>query len=106
MIIYGNQEMLVKYLQIAQGMPGNCLKIVGNKLLEHECYNESLEILGLIQADDEAVTNDFWLSCGKALYYLQDYDNAMVAFVLAKNMGSESKELDAYQAWCKEWMCI
>lgn len=105
-IIYGNQEMLVKYLQIAQGMPGNCLKIVGNKLLEHECYNESLEILGLIQADDEAVTNDFWLSCGKALYYLQDYDNAMVAFVLAKNMGSESKELDAYQAWCKEWMCI
>lgn len=104
--IYGNSKMLAKYLQIAKGMPGNWLKIVGNKLLECECYNESLEIFGLIQADDEAVTSDFWLACGKSLYYLHDYGNAMEAFDQAGKMGCDSKELESYQAWCKAVMAI
>lgn len=100
-IIYGSQEMLLKYLQLAQGMPGSKLKKIGHLLVNMEYYNEALEIFGQIQAEDEAVTLDFWLDCGKCLYYLQDYSNALSALKMASNMGS-SKELEAYAAWCKE----
>ena len=101
-ILYGSQEMLLKYLQLAQGMPGNKLRKIGNQLVVWEYYGEALEIFAQIQAEDEAVTGDFWLDCGKCLYYLQDYSNALAALERAANMGSSSKELESYIAWCKE----
>ena len=101
-ILYGNQEMLLKYLQLAQGMPGNKLKKIGHQLVVWEYYGEALEIYAQIQAEDEAVTEDFWLGCGKCLYYLQDYSNALAALEKTANMRSSSKELEAYIAWCKE----
>lgn len=101
-ILYGSQEMLLKYLQLAQGMPGNKLKKIGHQLAAREYYGEALEIFAQIQAEDEAVTEDFWLGCGKCLYYLQDYSNALAALEKTANMRSSSKELEAYIAWCKE----
>lgn len=101
-IVYGSQEMLLKYLQLAQGMPGNKLKKIGHQLAVWEYYGEALEIYGQIQAEDEAVTEDFWLGCGKCLYYLQDYSNALAALEKTANMRSSSKELEVYIAWCKE----
>ena len=101
-IVYGSQEMLLKYLQLAQGMPGNKLKKIGHQLAAREYYGEALEIYGQIQAEDEAVTEDFWLGCGKCLYYLQDYSNAMAALEKAAEMGNSSKELESYIVWCKE----
>ena len=101
-ILYGSQEMLLKYLQLAQGMPGNKLKKIGHQLAAREYYGEALEIFAQIQAEDEAVTEEFWLDCGICLYYLQDYSNAMVALEKAAEMGKSSKELESYIAWCKE----
>lgn len=101
-ILYGNQEMLLKYLQLAQGMPGNKLKKIGHQLAVREYYGEALEIFAQIQAEDEAVTEEFWLDCGICLYYLQDYSNAMSALERAADMGNSSKELESYIAWCKE----
>ena len=101
-ILYGSQEMLLKYLQLAQGMPGNKLKKIGHQLLAREYYGEALEIFAQIQAEDEAVTEEFWLDCGICLYYLQDYSNAMAALEKAAEMGNSSKELESYIAWCKE----
>ena len=103
-ILYGNQEMLLKYLQLAQGMSGKKLKQIGHQLVAREYYDEALEIFAQIQADDEAVTEDFWFECGKTLYYLQDYDNALASLEAAVNMGNSSKELETYIAWCKEAM--
>lgn len=100
--LYGNQEMLLKYLQLAQGMPGSKLKKTGHKLVDREYYGEALEIFAQIQAEDEAVTEDFWFDCGICLYYLQDYSNAMAALEKAAEMGNSSKELESYIAWCKE----
>ncbi len=101
-ILYGSQEMLLKYLQLAQGMPGNKLKKIGHQLADREYYGEALNIFAQIQAEDEAVTEDFWFDCGKCLYYLQDYNNALAALERAANMGNSSKELGSYIAWCKE----
>ena len=101
-ILYGNQEMLLKYLQLAQGMPGIKLKKIGHQLVNRELYGEALDIFGQIQAEDEAVTEDFWFDCGICLYYLKDYTNALAAVEKAANMGSSSKELESYIAWCKE----
>lgn len=101
-ILYGSQEMLLKYLQLAQGMPGNKLKKIGHQLVVWEYYGEALEIYGQIQAEDEAVTEEFWLDCGICLYYLQDYSNAMAALEKAAEMGNSSKELESYIVWCKE----
>lgn len=101
-ILYGNQEMLLKYLQLAQGMPGSKLKKIGHQLAVREYYGEALEIFAQIQAEDEAVTEDFWFDCGICLYYLQDYSNALAALERAADMGSSSKELESYIAWCKE----
>ena len=101
-ILYGSQEMLLKYLQLAQGMPGNKLKKIGHQLAAREYYGEALEIFAQIQAEDEAVTEDFWFDCGICLYYLQDYSNAMAALEKATEMGNSSKELESYIAWCKE----
>lgn len=101
-ILYGSQEMLLKYLQLAQGMPGNKLKKIGHQLAAREYYGEALEIFAQIQAEDEAVTEEFWLDCGICLYYLQDYSNAMAALEKAVEMGNSSKELESYIAWCKE----
>ena len=101
-ILYGSQEMLLKYLQLAQGMPGNKLKKIGYQLAAREYYGEALEIFAQIQAEDEAVTEEFWLDCGICLYYLQDYSNAMAALEKAAEMGNSSKELESYITWCKE----
>ena len=101
-ILYGSQEMLLKYLQLAQGMPGNKLKKIGHQLAAREYYGEALEIFAQIQAEDEAVTEEFWLDCGICLYYLQDYSNAMAALEKAAEMGNSSKDLESYIAWCKE----
>lgn len=101
-ILYGNQEMLLKYLQLAQGMLGSKLKKIGHQLAVREYYGEALEIFAQIQAEDEAVTEDFWFDCGICLYYLQDYSNALAALERAASMGSSNKELESYIAWCKE----
>lgn len=101
-ILYGSQEMLLNYLQLAQGMPGSKLKKIGHQLVVREYYSEAVEILAQIQAEDEAVIEDFWFDCGICLYYLQDYSNALVALERAANMGNDSKELESYIAWCKE----
>lgn len=101
-ILYGSQEVLLKYLQLAQGMPGSKLKKIGHQLVAREYYGEALEIFTQIQADDEAVTEDFWFDCGICLYYLQDYINALAAWERVANMGNNSKELESYIAWCKE----
>lgn len=101
-ILYGSQEMLLKYLQLAQGMPGSKLKKIGHQLVVREYYSEALEILVQIQAEDVAVTEDFWFDCGICLYYLHDYSNALAALEAAANMGNSSKELDTYITWCKE----
>lgn len=100
--IYGSQKMLARYLELAAGLPGNKLKKIGRKLVESEYYDEALAILGQICAEDEAVTGDFWLDCGKCLYYLQDYHNALAAFASAEALGFQSKELGSYIAWCRE----
>ncbi len=101
-ILYGSQEMLLKYLQLAQGMPGSKLKKIGHQLVVREYYSEALEILSQIQAEDEAVIEDFWFDCGICLYYLQDYSNALPALERAANMGNSGKALETYIAWCKE----
>lgn len=101
-ILYGSQEMLLNYLQLAQGMLGSKLKKIGHQLVVREYYSEALEILAQIQAEDEAVIEDFWFDCGICLYYLQDYSNALPALERAANMGNSSKELETYIAWCKE----
>ena len=101
-ILYGNQEMLLKYLQLAQGMPGSKLKKIGHQLVVREYYGEALDIFTQIQAEDEAVIEDFWFDCGVCLYYLQDYSNALAALERAADMGNRSKELETYIAWCKE----
>lgn len=101
-ILYCSQEVLLKYLQLAQGMPGNKLKKIGHQLVAREYYGEALEIFAQIQAEDEAVTEDFWFDCGICLYYLQDYTNALTALERAANMGNSSKALETYIAWCKE----
>lgn len=101
-ILYCSQEVLLKYLQLAQGMPGNKLKKIGHQLVAREYYGEALEIFAQIQAEDEAVTEDFWFDCGICLYYLQDYTNALAALERAANMGNSSKALETYIAWCKE----
>lgn len=101
-ILYGSQEVLLKYLQLAQGMTGSKLKKIGHQLVAREYYGEALEIFAQIQADDEAVTEDFWFDCGICLYYLKDYSNALTALERVANMGNDSKELESYIAWCKE----
>ena len=101
-ILYCSQEVLLKYLQLAQGMPGNKLKKIGHQLVAREYYGEALEIFAQIQAEDEAVTEDFWFDCGICLYYLQDYTNALAALERAANMGNSSNALETYIAWCKE----
>lgn len=101
-ILYGSQEMLLNYLQLAQGMPGNKLKKIGHQLAAGEYYDEALNIFAQIQVEDEAVTEDFWFDCGICLYYLQDYSNALAALERAANMGNSSKALETYIAWCKE----
>lgn len=101
-ILYGSQEMLLNYLQLAQGMLGSKLKKIGHQLVVREYYSEALEILAQIQAEDEAVIEDFWFDCGVCLYYLQDYSNALAALERAADMGNSSKELETYIAWCKE----
>lgn len=101
-ILYGSQEMLLKYLQLAQGMPGSKLKKIGHQLVVREYYSETLEILAQIQAEDEAIIEDFWFDCGICLYYLQDYSNALAALERAADMGNRNKELESYIAWCKE----
>lgn len=101
-ILYGSQEMLLNYLQLAQGMPGSKLKKIGHQLVVREYYSEALEIFAQIQAEEEAVIEDFWFDCGICLYYLQDYSNALAALERAANMGNSSKALETYIAWCKE----
>lgn len=102
LLAYGTREMQARYLKLAVGMPGNALKAVGYKLAQMEHYGEAVEILEQIQTDDEAVTADFWLLCGKCLYYLEDYANALAAVQQALVMDKSLAEAAAYESWCRE----
>lgn len=101
-LLYADHAILDRYVQLAQGMPGDKLKKIAHQLLGMEYYEEALNVLAQIQADDEAVDASFWLDCGKCLYYLQDYANAQAALANAADLGCAAKELEAYIAWCKE----
>lgn len=101
-ILYADHAIMDKYLQLAQGMLGDNLKKIAHQLLSREYYEEALNVFAQIQADDEAVDESFWFDCGKCLYYMQDYDNALAAWQNATDMGCTTKELEAYISWCKE----
>lgn len=101
-LLYADHAILDKYLQLAQGMPGDKLKQIAHQLLSREHYEEALNVFAQIQAEDEAVDESFWFDCGKCLYYLQDYANAQAALANAADMGCAAKELEAYMAWCRE----
>lgn len=101
-ILYADHAILDRYLQLAQGMSGDKLKTIAHQLLSRQYYEEALNVFAQIQADDEAVDESFWLDCGKCLYYMQDYDNALAALQNAADMGCGAKVLEAYISWCKE----
>ena len=101
-ILYAGHAILDRYLHLVQGMPGDKLKKIAHQLLSREYYEEALNVFAQIQAADEAVDESFWLDCGKCLYYMQDYGNALVALQNAADMGCAAKELEAYISWCKE----
>ncbi len=100
--IYGSPEMLEKYLDLSGGLSGREHIQLGDKLLQLERNEYALQEYAKVQQGDEAISGEFWLSCGKCLYFLGEYQAAMEAMEQAAAMGYESGELEAYMAWCRE----
>lgn len=101
-LIYGDEQLVGRYLALSAGMSGQDIVCLGNKLLSLDRYAQALECYGRIQAGDEAVTAEFWFNCGKCFYFLHDYEKAMAAFGEVENVHEHSAEMDAYIKWCKE----
>ncbi len=100
--IYGSQEMLEKYLALSTGLSGEEHIQLGDKLLQLERYEQALQEYAKVKQGDAAISGEFWLSCGKCLYFLHEYPAAMEAMEQAVAMGCENGELEAYMAWCRE----
>ncbi len=100
--VYGSQDMLEKYLALSAGLSGMEHIQLGDKLLQLERYEYALQEYGKVQQGDAAISGEFWLACGKCLYFLGEFPAAMEAMEQAAAMDYESGELEAYLAWCRE----
>lgn len=101
-LVYADEKILDRYLELADGLQGTELVRLGDKLLAMEKPGLALALYSKVQTGDEAVTGSFWLNCGKCLYFLQEYGNALSAFEEAGKLKENSGELSAYMTWCKE----
>lgn len=100
--VYTGEEILDRYLTVAEGLTGADMVRLGDKLLSAEMPERALEFYSKVQIGDEAVTGSFWLNCGKCFYFLHSYEQALSAFCEAEKLLVNSGELSAYMTWCKE----
>lgn len=101
-VIYADENVLKRYLELAAALPGKNLIRLGDRLVELGKHKAALGIYGRVQAGDAAITGEFWLNCGKCFYAQQDYQNARAIFGEAGKILENSDELMAYMAWCRE----
>ncbi len=101
-LMYAGEETLDRYLAMAEGLTGTDMVKLGDALLSAEMPERALAFYSKVQIGDEAVTGDFWLSCGKCFYFLQNYEQAISAFDEAEKLLEGCGELSAYTTWCKE----
>lgn len=101
-LVYTGEEILNRYLAMAEGLTGADMVRLGDKLLSAEMPERALAFYSKVQIGDEAVTGNFWLNCGKCLYFLRSYEQAISAFGEAEKLLNNSGELSAYTTWCKE----
>ena len=95
-------EALLRYVRILSALSPEKKREAAAVLLAAEKWRASLELLAAVPADAAAADAAFWHDAGIAFYRLGDFTCAHDSFSRARQMGSQEKDIDAYEAWMKE----
>lgn len=95
-------EALLRYVRILSALSPEKKREAAAVLLAAEKWRASLELLAAVPADAAAADAAFWRDAGIAFYRLGDFACAHDSFSRARQMGSQEKDIDAYEAWMKE----
>ena len=95
-------EALLRYVRILSELSPEKKREAAAVLLAAEKWRASLELLAAVPADAAAADAAFWRDAGIAFYRLGDFACAHDSFSRARQMGSQEKDIDAYEAWMKE----
>lgn len=95
-------EALLRYVRILSALSPEKKREAAAVLLAAEKWRASLELLAAVPADAAAADAAFWHDAGIAFYRLGDFACAHDSFSRARQMGSQEKDIDAYEAWMKE----
>ena len=97
-----SDEALLRYVRILSALSPEKKREAAAVLLAAEKWRASLELLAAVPADAAAADAAFWHDAGIAFYRLGDFACAHDSFSRARQMGSQEKDIDAYEAWMKE----
>lgn len=95
-------EALLRYVRILSALSPEKKREAAAVLLAAEKWRASLDLLAAVPADAAAADAAFWHDAGIAFYRLGDFACAHDSFSRARQMGSQEKDIDAYEAWMKE----
>ena len=93
---------LYKYIQLAVSFSTKQMRIVADSLFNAEKWDLAWGVYENICESQAKLSGDFWRSYGICLYYRQDKKNALLAFAQARELGCQTRDIAAYQKWCKE----
>ena len=98
------QDALLLYVRLLSDMTPEKKREAAAVLLTEEKWQAACVLFADIPADAAAADAAFWHDAGVALYRAGDAPAARAAFSRAREMGSQAKDIAAYEAWMKEVM--
>ncbi len=95
-------EALFRYVRLLSAAEPEKKREVAAVLLTAEKWQAALALLAAVPASSPVADAAFWHERGVASYRTGDFRAARECFSRAREMGSEAKDIAAYEAWLKE----
>ena len=95
-------EALFRYVRLLSAAEPEKKREAAYVLLAAEKWQAALALLAAVPAASPVADAAFWHERGVASYRAGDFPAARECFSRAREMGSEAKDIAAYEAWLKE----
>lgn len=98
----GDASQMKRFAALSLALPGDAWRLVARELLAREAWEAALALYGRIPADSPAADGEFWHDVGVCLWHMRDRA-AAECFERARGMGHTARDMEAYEAWMREW---
>ena len=95
-------DALLRYVRLGASLPPEKKREMSVRLMAAEKWQAALLLLEVVPADSPVADDSFWHDAGICFYQTGNFPAAKECFSRARGMGSEAKDISAYEAWIKE----